>query len=426
MAIAHFRSYLSAGYSEDVDEDSAEKEFLRPLFVHYKNVRVQMQLASIGISILVSAVEIATSGKVTPASVAVLSGIPLCAMLAWMISRQERVTHSFLSVFDSCVVLAALIFDACAGCALAHSESEMFATCVAYLTVAYVLPQVSHKDHARLFTAAHLAVVMCLFNFNAKKCVPFVINCLLLDVGKDRLARSLGLAAQFQLQRNAELFVKCQGLIKSMLCGFCDALVVMGPDWTLDEESQSLATLLGRPAPKGKEFESFIDDRDLEAFRNHMQLPIESGVMSKTKSVRLQTVRVRLHDAYNHEVAVHVCSASLQTTDGKPLHLVGISEISPLAPPVRPRAQQPSAEQLPQRPRAVPPDKRTGSRPAMGTNPWMPQEVNMHFTSSRLQVVSNIRTAVRRRDSPLPGARRHHNRSPGTTQTTEWILSDFP
>jgi len=360
-----------------------------------------MQMASIFISILVSATEIATAGKVTPASMAVLSGVPLCALLGWLLHKQKDITHSFLAIFDIWVVASALIFDALACYALSQSKSDMFTVCVAYLTVAYVLPQVSQRQYARVFTVAHVGMVFCLFKFNAEKFVPFVINCVLLDVGNDRLARSLGCVAQRQAEGNKELFKKSRGFIKSMISGFCDALVVMGPDWTLDEDSPSLAALLGRPAPKGKEFHSFIDDGDREDFRNFMESPITNTGDSdkdipKIDSVRLQTVRLHVFDAYNNAVAVHVCCASLQSIDKPMHHLVGISEMSPITSAKKSRAHKghhrpPSVYNL------------TTGKIEPASHAWTPKQVQVEYSASSREVLSqSTGSARKRRDSPLP------------------------
>jgi len=277
-------------------------------------------------------------------------------------------------------------------------------------------------------------MVFFLFEFNAEKFVPFVINCLLLYVGNDRLARSLGFIAERQLQGNKELFVKAQGFIKSMLFGFCDAVVVMGPAWTLDEESSSLSTLLGRPAPKGKEFETFIDLGDREDFRKYMEMPNEnhddegrpsSDIDSFSfKSVRFQTIRVHLYDAYNNAVAVHVCSASMQTIDGKPMHLVGISETSPLSAPkkakvkVGGRARPTSYASL---------NMMNGKLEPTTTN-WTPKQVSVHVTArsrtllSKALYGSSVTSSIRkRRDSPVP-----QRTPPSRTGSSTDISTDSP
>lgn len=107
--------------------------------------------------------------------------------------------------------------------------------------------------------------------FGPEKCVSLVLNCLLLQTGNDSLTRSLGDLAEEQSCAHTVLSTKSHLFIKSISSCFCDAVASLTADRELDEESQSLAALLKRPAPKGKAFKDFVDISDHDEFDNFIQ-----------------------------------------------------------------------------------------------------------------------------------------------------------
>lgn len=122
-----------------------------------------------------------------------------------------------------------------------------------------------------------------------------------------------------------QMSVLSRATVRSLLDGFCDAVVTLGPDLTLLEPSPDLTALIGRKADEGKSFEAFIHLSDVEDHRERVS-PLLDETNEQLGAMRLQSIRINLQDSYSLPVGTHLFHVCHRCPNHGTVLYVGISE----------------------------------------------------------------------------------------------------
>lgn len=219
---------------------------------------------------------------------------------------------------------------------LTHNE-EVYLRLITLFVFPLASARGCHRPKSFLcFAAAHMILVIYRFhddwNANAAYIAATLFTMpMLVDVS---VQRQRAKESQVNL---AESYKTIRGLAestaRSLMRGFCDAVVTLGPDFRLVEPSKTLGALLNSHVDKGKYFPDLLDMGDRDDFRLRMEEITKTVVKAGPDGALLGpgqpnslSLRVHLIDSFSNPTPVHIFHSCFLRWDYEPVYLLGVSE----------------------------------------------------------------------------------------------------